>query len=505
MNWSEILPGCDDPVKGSPCTYFSAAYEAEDLKTSITTVADEFERVTSSDQLGAMKGQAARQLFTLMGEIDSSVTDVPPLIADLEQVFRDHERRLTALQESAASALARAQWHWDEAESARSDRSDAQGEVARLNQQIRQLESANVDGSQDDQIEIAEINRISANGRLRSASTRLNDAEVGLTISRREHEGLASDYRQLVSDTSTSIRDLDLGGLQDPNAILAFLAGVGSFVWDWTGGLIVELVEGIVELVAAALSGDWGRMLWALSDLIGTVLKIAMVISIAAMVIGTGGAGLPALLAIAAPIATTVTAIGSAAKLVVTTALFATQSPHPETGRTVTGADLFVDGVFAATGGLGLRVSSFVRAPAAGSQAAGRGAVRNFIDMMRPNPTSMRTGAELFGAAATSSIDAAARQVTATALTVPLSYLSNELKQGSKDGLNTIPFFDGGPLTTNSDAWTADGMAGFAAGANFTDSAVDHIETGTASVNSFANSGPSSSSGAPNYCLAPTG
>ncbi len=140
-SWGEIFPGLDEPVQGLVTSYDSAEGECDNLKQAAEVCADEFGRVTSSDSLGELGGLAADQLIALINEVDGAFCDLPPVFSTLASIFDEHEQKLIALREEAASALALANTRWNAVQQANTSRVEANAALSRINSQIRSLES----------------------------------------------------------------------------------------------------------------------------------------------------------------------------------------------------------------------------------------------------------------------------------------------------------------------------------------------------------------------------
>jgi hypothetical protein len=102
----------------------------------------------------------------------------------------------------------------------------------------------------------------------------------------------------------------------------------------------VTMIDEIVDLVAAALDGDWAAVLWKLREVIDVVL---LVIAVVALFTPLG----PLVLAIAFGLAL--------AKLAIDVALYTTKWPNPATGEVVSVTDLAMDAVAVGISGWGLR------------------------------------------------------------------------------------------------------------------------------------------------------
>lgn len=328
--WSELFPGFDEPVLGSSEAYDAAQKSSADLRDNTQACSEEFKRIAAGQDSGQMNGQAADQLATLVKGIDGSFHELPGVFTTVSTIFSDHATKLEKLKQEAASALARANTRWNAVQSAETAHDNARSTLANIDQQIQSLPPS-ADPIADEQ-EQQQLNRRrnSAASDVLQAHSRLNGAKADLELSRKEHATLSEQEATLVEETAGRLRGVDLGALDDPSALVAFVTAVGS----WGYNLVADVVKGAVELVQALvdalLTGNWGDLLWRLSEFLDAAIKLLVIVVVVLVVVGA--LFCPALLAVVPALVTTLNFL-TRAKAVVDVVLFLSQAPHPETGQ----------------------------------------------------------------------------------------------------------------------------------------------------------------------------
>ncbi|MAT04028.1 MAG: hypothetical protein CL424_03170 [Acidimicrobiaceae bacterium] len=481
--WAQLFPGTGDPISGASSDYRRAANVASGLENSTTVVADEFARVRQSGELGELEGQAARQLVTFVTEVHSRLDDVPPLFRSLHDIVDHHATELAALEKRAADALAVANTRWNAVETAEAEQASAQSAVSQIQGQIRSL-----DWSTDDP-EVVEADREEFQRIESTRLTTLGQRNTALTTARgllddslTERNDIAADERTLVEETASALRSIDIGELDDPNAVLDWISDRVDDVAGFVGGI----VDSIVGLVEAIMEGDWGAALWHLSDLLEAALTVLAVVALVAAVVFTGGTAL-AIIGLAL----------GAAKLAIDAVLAGTQTPHPETGETKSWGDVAIDAAFlvvdVALFGAASRGDAVFRV--AGDHK--RSVVGN-IGQLR-NPVS-GAGNPLHGAARQSTILRSQRELGASGF----DFVEGQLINHTKDQISTaVSNRSNDPgVTTDTGAWTSGDMVDFVESSPLAPSLRRHISQQTATVQTLGSSGPSFGQGSATYCLA---
>ncbi|MCB0965475.1 MAG: hypothetical protein KDB37_01455 [Ilumatobacter sp.] len=481
--WAQLFPGTGDPISGASADYRRGARVADGVATSTTVVADEFARVRQSGELGELEGQAARQLVTFVTKVHSRLDDVPGVFRTLHDVLDHHATELKALEKRAADALAVANTRWNAVETAESERDSAQSALSLIQGQIRAL-----DWSTEDP-EVVDAERTAFERSERTHQTTLGQRNTDLTTARgllddslTERNDIADDEQALVEETARSLRSIEIGELDDPNAVLDWI----SDRLEDVGGFVNGIVDSIVGLVEAIMEGDWGAMLWHLSDLLEAALTVLAIVALVAAVVFTGGTAL-AIIGLAL----------GAAKLLIDGVLAHTQTPHPETGETKSWGDVAIDAAFLVVDVALFGVASRGDALFGVVGDHKRSVLGNLRQMQRPVSGA---GDALYGAARQSTLLRSQRELSSAAW----DFVEGELISGTKDTVATAvrDGWDDPGVTTDTGAWTSGDMVGFVESSPLAPDLQRRISLQTASVGTLGNTGPSFGPGAASYCLA---
>lgn len=473
--WSQMFPGHGDPLDGQSEDYLRAAEVAASLERSTGLINDEFDRVRRSNELGQLQGLAADQLTTLIKDVSEKLEHVPPFFQKLDQIFDHHARSLKELERKTADALARANSRWNEISAAENDEQSARNALNSIDDQIRQLDWST------DEPEIIEARRVEFQ-RIRSSrqwtlQNRINDTQAA----RRRLADIGEERRQfelteraLVQRTTEKLKNLDIGELADPNVVAEWIRDRAEDVADFA----TELVSDYINMYRALLSGDFMDALWYLSDYLEAIMTIVGVIALVAAVFFTGGTALAA-----------VGLMLAATKFAVDCALFSTQHQHPETGRTISGWDLVIDGALLVVSALTLGAAS--KGHHLGDKLVGIGGEhkRSMVGNIRQSlkPVS-HAGQSLHGAARTSTISRSAAEIGGTVIDEVIPEGLDRVGDEVRDGLTN-------PLTTDTDAWIDPSVV------DFVDPTVRTLNSQVASIDALELSGPSLEPGSAQYQL----
>lgn len=494
-SWSDVFTDLDRPVLGDPLEYDTAETEANDLRIATESCVGEFARINSADGAGELQGQAATQLATLVGEIDGSLSEVPPVFTDLAGIFDRHARDLRDIKVATTGALARARTRWSAVETAKSEHASASSALAGIERQTRQLQiAATADPVAAMELPSVQQREWTARSTARRAASTLEDARADLAASRTEFNQLTTDETDLIDRIVRELGAIDLGELNDPNRLLEIVGGALS----WAGGLVADVLVGLYRAVEAVMDGRFLDALWHLSDVIGAVLTILTVVALVVALVASGG-----LLAAVLP---AVMLAGGALKLGFDAILAGTQHPHPTTGQTRTWGEVTISAAFlmlsVVAGGVGGRGSFGNRIAGVGPGGVAGTLPSNLSQVV--NPVSA-AGRPLFGAARNAS--------TQRAASAAVSGLVDDLVMGpGAAALETeIQSHVGSDaLTTDTAAWTHPSIVALASGpAPIVSSttapsleAMLHIETSQFRVGEFPTVGPTSAADAPVFQLA---
>lgn len=482
--WGEIFPGLSEPVQGTVASYQAAESECDELTVVAEACADEFERVSSSDSIGELGGQAADQLITLITTVDGSFQDVPPVFTTLVAIFDTHAQDLSALRQEAVTALALANTRWSASRHAEDASVNANDALRRINNQIRSLErTAGDDLTLQTQLDDLYGNRAWHQTDVSSCSTAVADAGLELGWSRTAHASLVAAELALVEHTVSCLQGVDLDDLSDPSLLGQFVDNVGGFIID----LAKNIVVGIAQFVEAIVTGDWIGALWRLSDLLECVLEVGAVVALVVAVVASGGL-LAALVSVGLALMTV--------KLVVDVLLTGCQRPHPDTGRPMTWQELAVESAgyaFAVSTAGASGIGAKVVRPNASFPAAGRTFATNLRNVLAP---SARSGQRLHGAAGAPIIEGSGRHVVEFAID---EVIIPQTQRQVESTLTALAHAE--RLTTKPSAWANPALLAFMRDSPMTRSGLARIDATARVVRSFSISGPSSQPIAPAFQL----
>jgi hypothetical protein len=302
--WSELFGDLGEPVLGDPGDYSAAATEAGAVAEATTMCSEQFALVSAGDA-AQLQGASAQAIGWMFGEIDGSLHELPSVFESLVAVLATHRERLDALRAEAASALARAATRWSAVGATAAEAEDAAGALAWVE---RQLNGARQAAAAGDVTAVARVDTLEgerwyARNRLSAAEAAHQDARDTHESSRAEHAALVDAEAELVRATRDALGDLDLGDLRDPSGWLNALGDFVGAAWDWTGGALVDMVDGVIDAAVALADGRFLDALHHLNDALDGALRLLTTITVAVVAVGTiacPGAlvALPALLSI---------------------------------------------------------------------------------------------------------------------------------------------------------------------------------------------------------------
>jgi len=373
--WAAVFPELGEPVLGDPYSYDVAGSAAADLSDHAGDCRAAFAEVVS-DGFAELRGVTATQLVEVVGSVDGSFHDLPPVFAELTHILTHHAEQLRQLRGEAAAALGRAQVRRAALTSSTAELARAQAACELVERQLAQLQIV----PEPDAGRLIALQHAARTARRRvgAADVAHDTAEHDLTSSRWEFDALVAGEAELVAATCRRIGDVHLGDLKDPGRLQSLAGAIGA----WTLGALGDLAGALAAGVHAVAEGRFIDALHHLSDALDAAVRVCTVVALALVVVGmtvcpAALVALPAVLAIGRGLA--------AADASINTVLLATQHPHPATGRPVGVVEVVGSAIAAAIpSGAGTAVAGAARAEARVLAAAGAGA---------SNPTFVRTAA----------------------------------------------------------------------------------------------------------------
>lgn len=479
--WSGILHGYDEPVLGRVSDYERAEREFRRLKTAATDIHTEFGRITSGREIGEIKGQAANQLATLVGGIDSALDHLAPVLSQVETLFRKHAEDLEDLHKKAGDALDLANTRWN---TYNAEVSNAASEIETLNWIDTQIENLQYSTETVEEVD-AERDRLEGQRwtqqlAVNSAVSKRTAASEELELSKTAHKNLAEDEDGIIDATVKGFDNLDMTGLEDGNALLE---AAGAIIGG-AGNMVGAVLEGVFELADALLDGRFMDAVWMLSDLLGEILDVVAVVLLAiaaiALIVGTGGAAAPLL---------GLLVIGGV-KLGADALLAGTQHPHPHTGETKTWGEVMVDAVFLAIDAYTFHLSRKLGPLKRTLSENVKQAINPVVLYGKPG----NLGKPIYGAAKEASRKRSLQEAF-------FDHTTQDLIEKAKDGAEGS--FDTGGLSPDADVWTNDrGLVEFMQDAPASSAIESRVDNAVSSVREFRAHGPLTDDGVAVYQLA---
>ncbi len=329
LPWSQVLDVDGPPVEETPEKFDDLSQFFAELAESTDLVASSFTTLVN-DSDASFEGEAAEAFKSMVGDISSKLDDVPTRAREASDIFRSHHTDLVALREEVNAALARANTRWNECQTAETQLNAAMSSQNNLQYLVDNFDTV-VCGSDEHRIEI-ELELDRARTGASNAQASLDAAAGELRRSKTEWDDLRAEYEDIDARTGRDLDDIRLGDLSDPGFLSQVWGGVSGFV----AGVFTDIVMGFSEFVIGAVTGDWDRMFWGLSDFLGGMLTA---LSVLALFTGVGAGFF--------------LAIGGL-KLIVDAHLMSTGSVNQRTGETISGWDLAFTGLATLAGGAGV-------------------------------------------------------------------------------------------------------------------------------------------------------
>lgn len=323
--WTEIFPDVDGPpVVGVPGDFQGVQHAFEAMADDAQDALDQFTAITSDAGVSQLRGQAAEAFERFVGEVADSLGDLPRVSREAATVFASHAGTLDDLRIEVAAALARAQIKWQSKRSLTTDLAAANRRVGILRSQIDSLPPAGADPSADAQNQQLDQDHTTAVGDQRQIDGQLSIVIAALAGLRRQWDDFHQREADLRGTTGHRLDSIGLGELKDPGRFQSFTEGAFDFICSVSG------LDAILDLVEAALSGDWAAVLWTLRKVLDAVL---LVVAIVALFTPLG----PLVLLIVLGLAV--------AKLAIDITLYNTKWPNPETGEVISMGDVVMSAV----------------------------------------------------------------------------------------------------------------------------------------------------------------
>ncbi|MDQ3176847.1 MAG: GH-E family nuclease [Actinomycetota bacterium] len=309
LGWSEIAfpSGTVDgePVRGSTGEVDDVVTMFRSMRDAADEIHDQFETLKEEGADSTrLRGDSATQFREIIDAVAGTLSHVPEVADAAYTVMNDHLGKLEDLHTRASEALARANTRWEDYESAQGAASAAGTTSTRLQGQADSLPA------DDPGVGDADTAASDAASALTAALGLADDARSDLEASKTEWGDLRGDEDSLNSETAGELDDIDLGDLEDPSWWESLLGAAFDLLMD------LSLLDELFALIEAIATGDWAAALWALKDILDTVMLIVAVV------------------ALFTPLGPLVLVL-SAIYMATTLTLYATQWPNPETGQTV--------------------------------------------------------------------------------------------------------------------------------------------------------------------------
>jgi hypothetical protein len=345
--WQQIF-AVDPPVRGELSQFTIAKTTFETMRDDAQNVVDQFANFADPAFVDGHLNDAPGAMVTeVLSQADGGLKDLPRIADEASQIFSDHYDRLAELREEADGALARAHTAWLRKSELLAQQSNLQSQIDGLSTDIDDADPDADTGSLEDELSGAESSLGSVNGELESVQNTLDGIYGG---DDGEWHALANAEHDRNEATVDALNDIDLGSLKDPGFWDKLVSAVGGFV--------LGVLESVANLLEALVTGDLATFLWELKSLLDAALLVLGTIALFT------GIGAPLFFL-------------AVASFAVTTTLWATQTPNPQTGETMGLGDV-------AWSAAGVALSSF-------------GAIRN---MRGPNGMRLFTQTTTLGRAA---------------------------------------------------------------------------------------------------------
>ncbi len=323
--WTTIFADVDgSPVRGDVQEFRRAAGHFEHLGDDAQDALDAFRDFDGRESAGKLEGEAARAFSHFLDDVDGRLATLPRVTGEAAELFRHHEQQLGQLkqraEDAADSALARARAAWNRRNELESERAELSNASSSLARQIEQLGRSNVDGAADAEIDSLGRRQASVAGSLSAVSGEIGSLTTTLAGIREEWGEIRQAEDRLDEATRDGLDRIDLANLGDP--------GMFDKIVNFAGGLVMTLgavALGPIALALMVYDGDWAALLWDLKEILDVVLMVAGVVAL--------------FFPLTAPFVIAIFAL-SAIALAVTTILYVTKEPNPETGETVSGWDV---------------------------------------------------------------------------------------------------------------------------------------------------------------------
>lgn len=350
------------PVDASPDDFGAAANHFCNVRDNTRTVINQFSTLTGGDTT-QFDGQAASAFVNALRGVAVDMRDVPDVADQIAWIFRDHQQALAALRTEVDRALAVAISTRSQRDAHSRELSQTSASLASIRSQLSSLRSSGADES-DSQVTYLRSREMNTKVAVNGARARLTASEASLAGAVRQYHEFDAREHELNRRTADRLRSVHLGSMSDPSNAEKAAGWVGDRLKD-IGGFTAELISDITALVSAALNGNWQEFMWRVNDVlraIGTVLAVlAIIATIAIIVIATGGAAAPALLIAATYYLTAASAGVAVLTLASSGLLYAGQFENSETGETMTKGTLVIDAVDAALAVLSFGVAKHLR------------------------------------------------------------------------------------------------------------------------------------------------
>ncbi len=296
VSWTRFFD--EHPISGSTTAFETLSQQYGTLETNIDAIVAGLDNYQDGE-IATFTGEAAHAFNELTEGVLGLLREVPGVAAEAKTIFENHHTELVELQSAADEALNRAQTNWNTYVAAKKRNDDAK---------------SSIDGQVVD---------------LEDLQTWEDNAEKDFRTSiNASHRDLKIREGKLDVATAQKLDELDVGKLQDPG----FWDKVGSAIVD---GLVLYAnivtlgnFDELVNLFNAVMEGDLWAALWALKDILDSLVAVLAIVAIIA----------------GSPLTWIVLGLAVAA-FAATVALYVSQEADPNSGRVASGSDVVWSGI----------------------------------------------------------------------------------------------------------------------------------------------------------------
>lgn len=318
MTTWETIFGMRPPVEGLPAEFIAARNEFEARREAAQGIVTRFAQVQNQGVTNHLEGEVGRVFNQVVDEVASSLADLPRVSREAHDVLDAHLTRLRELRSEASEALARARTAWNSKNRLENERPGLADRVSSLRYQIRSADADDDTTSLENQLTTAERGLQDNQDAIDTEAGILRDICNPYIPGDGEYHRLRRSELTLEDETAAALGSIDLGELRDPNWFQSLAGALGDFA--------LGILESVANLLEALITGDWATFFWELRNLLNAAILILGTIALFT------GVGAPLFFL-------------SLAAFAVTTGLYITQTPNPQTGETLGLGDVALSAV----------------------------------------------------------------------------------------------------------------------------------------------------------------